>query len=73
MARKRVCYNCPDRKPTCHQTCEKYLAEKAEDARKKEIDDLERAALGYCYERTDKRRAGRAMATIKRNRFKKRT
>lgn len=73
MSQKRVCYNCPDRKPGCHPTCEKYLAEKTEDARMKEIAEVERGALGYCYERTDKRRARRALSTIKRNRFKNRT
>lgn len=73
MSRKRVCYGCTERTATCHQTCERYLAEKAEDARMKEIDDVERGALGYNYERTDMRRARRALATIKRNRFKNRT
>ena len=76
MSQKRVCHGCTvetGRSPTCHQTCERYLAEKAEDDRKRAIDDVERGALAYCYERTDRRRAGRAKATIKHNRFKKRT
>jgi hypothetical protein len=76
MARERVCHGCTvetGRSPTCHQTCEKYLAERAEDARMKELDEIERGALAYECERRDRRRAGRAMATIKRNRFKNRT
>ena len=32
MARTRIdcCYQCPDRFPGCHGSCEKYLAQKAE-------------------------------------------
>jgi hypothetical protein len=76
MSRKRVCHGCTvetGRSPTCHQTCERYLAEKAEDALDKEIDEIERGVRGYQCERKYKKQVCQETAILKRNRFKNRT
>ena len=54
------CYNCPDRKPICHDTCEKYLSFKEELARVKEImrkeDELAYTARSGYYRRNKQTR-----------------
>lgn len=54
MARKRVCYGCTERTPTCHSTCERYLAEKAEDERIKETELLDRVVRQYNCDRSNR-------------------
>lgn len=44
------CLNCPDREIGCHGKCEKYLKEKAEHNRKKDILDRENLSRSYAIE-----------------------
>lgn len=51
---KNSCLNCPDRKPLCHSTCEKYKALKAEYAKRREARDRSREAVELLCEGTYK-------------------
>lgn len=54
------CYGCEKRYPGCHDTCEKYKAERAAHEAKKEMEQIQKGLNYYQYKQVKKNRDKRS-------------